>query len=71
MLRIDKPPHLLQHISSPRVHDLLPRSGVAAPMRLGRPKELGGLGPAKNGFAQEGGGPVIEGIHGSMEVASS
>src|SRR5258706_15985099 len=43
-------------------------AGVAAPMRLGRPKELGGLGPAKNGFAQEGGGPVIEGKHGSMEV---
>jgi len=38
---------------------------------LGRLKELGGLGPANDGFAQEGGGPVIEGKHGSMEVASS
>jgi hypothetical protein len=29
------------------------------------------LGPADEGHAQEGGGPVIEGKHGSVEVASS
>jgi len=40
-------------------------------MRLGRPTEPGGLGPADDAHAQEGGGPVNEGNHGSVEVASS
>jgi hypothetical protein len=54
----------------PRVHASF-WSDVAAPMRLGRPKESGGLGPADDAHAQEGGGPVNEGKHGSVEVASS
>ena len=48
-----------------------PWSDVAVPMRLGRPTGPGGLGPADDAHAQEGGGPVIEGKHGSVEVASS
>jgi hypothetical protein len=54
----------------PRVHASSWRD-VAALMRLGRPKESGGLGPADDAHAQEGGGPVNEGKHGSVEVASS
>src|ERR1700760_460650 len=48
-----------------------PWSDVAVSMRLGRPTGPGGLGPADDAHAQEGGGPVIEGKHGSVEVASS
>jgi hypothetical protein len=43
---------------------------VAALKRLGRPTEPGGLGPAVEGHAQKGGGPVAS-TNGFVEVASS